>query len=323
MSPLVRRPSLPVPGTVPASMPLSAASFRTDGASGTSAGATLAAADAIGTAGGETACGAGCSGAAGLDAAFAPSWMWPSSAPTATVSPSLALISDNTPAAGAGTSIVTLSVSNSTTGSSTATASPGCLNQRPMVASVTDSPSAGTRMSAMGSFLQTAAARRRTTDRTTRAVCPDLRPPSSVSLQRLVEQALELGEMARHEAGRRCRRGRPAGIARPLVLGADLIEHPLDERIDEEPCAHVARLFLAPHDLRLLEAGELVYQRLGRERMELLDPHQVDIVDPALFALLVQVEIDLPRAQHHAADVGIGNELDLLVRQQLRVVPQQ
>ena len=82
-------------------------------------------------------------------AAPAPSLIWPSNAPTATVSPSLAAISESTPAAGAGTSIVTLSVSSSTSGSSTATGSPAFLNQRPMVASVTDSPSVGTRMSAI------------------------------------------------------------------------------------------------------------------------------------------------------------------------------
>ena len=45
--------------------------------------------------------------------------------------------------------MVTLSVSSSTKGSSTATASPAFLNQRPMVASVTDSPSVGTRISVM------------------------------------------------------------------------------------------------------------------------------------------------------------------------------
>ena len=56
----------------------------------------------------------------------------------------------HTPAAGAGTSIVTLSVSSSTSGSSTATASPGFLNHLPMVASVTDLPSVGTRISVMG-----------------------------------------------------------------------------------------------------------------------------------------------------------------------------
>ena len=82
----------------------------------------------------------------------APSLIWPSSAPTATVSPSLATISASTPAAGAGTSIVTLSVSSSTSGSSTATASPGFLNHLPMVASVTDSPRVGTRISVIVSL---------------------------------------------------------------------------------------------------------------------------------------------------------------------------
>src|SRR5665647_3555291 len=69
----------------------------------------------------------------------APSLICPSSAATPTVSPVLAAMSDKTPVAGAGTSSVTLSVSSSTTGSSTATASPGCLNHLPTVASVTDS----------------------------------------------------------------------------------------------------------------------------------------------------------------------------------------
>ena len=77
----------------------------------------------------------------------------PSSAPTPTVSPSLAVISDSVPAAGAGTSIVTLSVSSSTSGSSAAIASPTFLNHLPMVASVTDSPRVGTRISVAICFL--------------------------------------------------------------------------------------------------------------------------------------------------------------------------
>ena len=70
-----------------------------------------------------------------------------SSAPTLTVAPSLTEISASTPEAGAGTSSVTLSVSSSTSGSSAITASPTFLNQCPTVASVTDSPSVGTRIS--------------------------------------------------------------------------------------------------------------------------------------------------------------------------------
>ncbi len=50
MSPLVTRPSLPLPGTVEASTPLSADSLRTDGASGASAATFGAAAAAAGAA---------------------------------------------------------------------------------------------------------------------------------------------------------------------------------------------------------------------------------------------------------------------------------
>src|SRR5947209_7113154 len=149
MSLLVTRPSLPEPSSLVGSMPVSAAILRTEGASGAPAavafgggtGAGLGLASAAGTGAGFV--------AAGLAGAPAPSLISPSSAPTATVSPSLAEISPSVPAAGAGTSIVTLSVSSSTSGSSTATGSPGFLNHLPMVASVTDSPSVGTRISAM------------------------------------------------------------------------------------------------------------------------------------------------------------------------------
>src|SRR6266550_7614995 len=155
MSPLVTRPSLPEPGTVAASMPLSAEILRTDGASGASAGGAFGAAAGAAAAGGGGGGAVGAAvlaGAAAVLAPAAPSLICPSNAPTATVSPSLAVISPSVPADGAGTSMVTLSVSSSTSGSSTATGSPAFLNQRPMVASVTDSPSVGTRISVMVCF---------------------------------------------------------------------------------------------------------------------------------------------------------------------------
>ncbi len=57
------------------------------------------------------------------------------------------MISASVPEAGALTSSVTLSVSSSTSGSSCFTASPGFLNHLATVASETDSPSVGTRIS--------------------------------------------------------------------------------------------------------------------------------------------------------------------------------
>src|SRR6516225_3277810 len=220
MSPLLTRPSLPVPATLAAWMPDSAASLRTDGASGASADFAAGAAFAAGA---------------------TPSLIWPRSVPTATVSPSLAAISASTPAAGAGTSIVTLSVSSSTSGSSTATASPGFLNHLPMVASVTDSPSAGTRISAM------------------------LR-------QCLVQNFAELCQMQRHLSDSGRSGSGTADITGAPILGADLIEHPFQEYIDEDPGAHIARLFLAPDDFGRLKARQFRHQRLGREWIELFDP---------------------------------------------------
>ena len=75
--------------------------------------------------------------------------MLPSRASTPTVSPSAATMSERVPATGEGTSTVTLSVSSSQSISSTATVSPGFLNQVATVASVTDSPRVGTRISVL------------------------------------------------------------------------------------------------------------------------------------------------------------------------------
>src|SRR5580700_9181812 len=249
-------------------------------------------------------------------------------APTATVSPSFAAISLSTPAAGAGTSIVTLSVSSSTSGSSTATASPAFLNHLPIVASVTDSPSVGTRISAMAFSLRCLSSSAPADDpvitfsRVYRM--PGLRRARLVQLpQRLFEKLLELGEMKRHLSdGGRCG-GRPAGITGAAMFGADLIEHPFQENIDEHPAAHIAWLLLAPDDLGLFEARQFQHQRLGRERIKLLDAQQIDIVDAALLALLVEIVIDLARRDDDAAHLIVGDELDLFVRQHLRVVPQQ
>jgi len=74
--------------------------------------------------------------------------MLPSSAPTSTSVPSATAGSSITPADGAFTSTVTLSVSSSTTGSSAATRSPAFFSQRATVAVVTLSPRVGTMMSA-------------------------------------------------------------------------------------------------------------------------------------------------------------------------------
>ena len=86
------------------------------------------------------------------------------------------------------------------------------------------------------------------------------------------------------------------------------------------PCAHVARLFLAPHQFGALESSKLLDQRLQRHRIELLDPHQINIVDAALLALVVEIVIDLARAEHDPANLAIGHQLDLFLRQHHSVI---
>ena len=149
-SAFTKRPSLPLAAMRAGSRLFSSTKRRTAGDKGLSKAAAGAAAG--GGAGAAPAAGAGVAvAAAGVAAAVtagaAPSAITPNSAPTSTVAPSAMVISAKVPAAGALTSRVTLSVSNSTNGSSAATPSPACRIHFATVASVTDSPKAGTLIS--------------------------------------------------------------------------------------------------------------------------------------------------------------------------------
>src|SRR5262245_989377 len=137
--------------------------------------------------------------------------------------------------------------------------------------------------------------------------------------QRLFQEILQLRLMLRHLADRGRGRRRPPGIARPPVLGADLVEHPFQKDVDEHPAALVARLLLAPDDLRFLEARQLGHQRLGGKRIELLDAQQINIVDAAFLALVVEIVIDLARTNDDAPDFWVGHELGGVVRHLLRI----
>ena len=108
----------------------------------------------------------GASGSAALAGAAAPACMRAMTWPTVTVSPSSARISVIVPAAGAGSSMSTLSVEISTTVSPSATVSPTLTAHSRIVPSVTDSPPAGVTMSttsppvSAGSSASASAARR-------------------------------------------------------------------------------------------------------------------------------------------------------------------
>ena len=156
-SAFTKRPSLPLAAMRAGSRLFSSTKRRTAGDKGLSRAAGAAAGGGgAGGAGAASAAGAGGAvgaavAAAGVAAAVtagaAPSAITPNSAPTSTVAPSAMVISAKVPVAGALTSRVTLSVSNSTNGSSAATPSPACRIHFATVASVTDSPKAGTLIS--------------------------------------------------------------------------------------------------------------------------------------------------------------------------------
>src|SRR5687767_12634248 len=108
--------------------------------------------------------------------------------------------------------------------------------------------------------------------------------------------------MLAHQARRGGGRSGAAHIARPPVLGIDEVERALDTGLDEGPGAHILRLFLAPCDRGLLEAAELLDERLVRPGIELLDAQEIDVLESPLLALVIEIIIDLARAHHHAPD---------------------
>src|SRR5262249_22623691 len=119
---------------------------------------------------------------------------------------------------------------------------------------------------------------------------------SSLLVKRIVEKRPQLRNMFRHEPGRGRGRRRPADITRPGGGAASVIEHPHDVGFDKMPGSHIPGLLLAPHDLGPLESAKFLHQGFYGERVELFDTQQIDVLDAAFFALLVEIEIDLAGA---------------------------
>ena len=143
-SPLVTRPSLPVPATAPTDRLLSASSLAAAGMATLPLAPPAATAAAAATGAGAAAAGAAADAAGAAAPALPSVSILAMSWSDTTVPPSPTTISARTPAEGAGTSSTTLSVSISIRISSTATASPAFFFQVSMVASATDSDNWGT-----------------------------------------------------------------------------------------------------------------------------------------------------------------------------------
>ena len=119
-------------------------------------------------------------------------------------------------------------------------------------------------------------------------------------------------------------RARPsgaAGVIGPCVFGLDPGQHPFDIGFDEGPGALVLGLFLAPDHFGLLEPFQFLDHRNGRERIELFEPHQVDIVDAARVAFFQQIIVDLARAHDDAFDLVVGVQFGVGIAV-LRIIPQ-
>src|SRR5690606_24738315 len=103
--------------------------------------------------------------------------------------------------------------------------------------------------------------------------------PRQSRLESFLDQRLLLLQVSRKLACRRRCGGGPADVARPQVLRADVLQDPFQVRFDEGPGPHVAGLLLAPDELRVGKTPELRHKRARREGIELLDAHQIDVVD--------------------------------------------
>ena len=130
--------------------------------------------------------------------------------------------------------------------------------------------------------------------------------------ERRGNQGRLLGGMALGEAGRRrSPASRPAYCGRrPLKPG--LVQAAFEQRLDEDPGAVVLRLFLRPDQgLELGHRLQALDQRLGRERIELLDADDLDVDVAGLVARLHQLIGELARAQHQPPRLAFGRRIEV------------
>src|SRR3546814_2579765 len=84
--------------------------------------------------------------------------------------------------------------------------------------------------------------------------------------------------------------------------------------LDLIPGTLILRLFLTPeHFLGVRVLGKCRFVTFTRERIELFDAHQRDIVELVLLPPLHQIEVDLARAEHDRSEEHTS-ELQSLMR---------
>src|SRR4051812_44651997 len=96
--------------------------------------------------------------------------------------------------------------------------------------------------------------------------------------QRVIDELGLFAVMPLEHAGRRGGRLDTAGIAGTARLDLSRDDAVFQAPVDEGPGAHVARLFLAPYDIGLSLARQFAGQRCPAERIEVVQPDDLDVL---------------------------------------------
>ena len=131
-----------------------------------------------------------------------------------------------------------------------------------------------------------------------------------VEVERLVEEVLDLRQVDRLLSSRG-RRGRvPSGVDRGLglvVLGR--LERGEQSRLDVRPRPSVERLLLAPCDVGVGELVDVGREEVVRERRDLLDSAEDNVLDASVLSLLEQSLVDLSRADDYPLHLRVGGHV--------------
>ena len=104
------------------------------------------------------------------------------------------------------------------------------------------------------------------------------------------------------------------------MLRLDPGQHPFKVGFHKGPRALIFRFFLTPDHFRVLEPFQFLHRGLRGEGIELFEPQDIDIVDPARIAFFQQVVIDLARTHDHALDLVVFHQLGFGIAI-LRIIP--
>ena len=95
------------------------------------------------------------------------------------------------------------------------------------------------------------------------------------------------------------------------MLAADIAHHRFDAMVDEIPTAHIARLFLTPDNFSIGSFRQHPLKRPVRERINLFQTDDADVIDASLVARRQQIVIDFAGTNHDA--IGFLSDLWIML----------